>query len=188
MRAAMFFSVFLLQFLNLNAQNSGHSMSIAYFSPFGNQFGGKISIQKKLDKLSGNIPFFKEVYLSPQIITFTRPKIHTNGMVNFEIGSIKQVNGKKFFIAPALGIGYLISSRIVGGSTHLGNGEFKKDKETWSSVVPTLSISLGSRKGDSLGYYFKPFYGRNIYLDRDNSGFFGLEIGMSFDLKSKSSN
>lgn len=176
--------------LQLSAQYKLQDISVGYFTPFFVEFGGKVSTSIHLKNWEStnkkDVIRNKTLYLSPQIGYFVKPKNHDNYLLHFELGYRSQKDDKKWYGAATFGLGYLLTSHIVSGSVHLGTGEMTKERENISSLLPTLSYEFGKAPTDKLGYYFKFFVGRKMIFGAEDSGFYGAELGLKFNLQNSS--
>lgn len=174
----------------LSAQYKLQDISIGYFTPFFIEFGGKVSTSihlKNWELVSQTGESrYRTLYLSPQIGYFVKPKNHDNYLLNFELGYRTQKDDKKWYGAATFGLGYLLTSHIVSGSVHLGTGEMTKERENVSSILPTLGYEFGKAPTEKMGYYFKFFVGRKMAFGAEDSGFYGAELGLKFNLQNTS--
>ena len=168
----------------LDAQEKGLPITISYFSPFGNHFGARVGTSTDImqwEKASKRgVSPLRNLHLKTQLGCFARPDVSQNYLVNTEIGIRRSASGRKSYLAYSMGLGYLLSSEVVGGSVNLGTGKFDKEREASSSLLPTFNIELGSNKEKPLTFFYRLFYGRKLAFSGENSAFFGLEVGLRF--------
>ena len=170
---------------NLLAQQKESSIPIniglygAYFTQPGIKVGTEIPLKKWSNK--------KEItlFVSPQIGGFVRLRNHTSFIVNGDIGYKIKRNKRNFYIAPSIGLGYLLSSQILSQTVDLSNGDIiDKDREVRNYFLPTVNLEFGREKS-KIGWYSKLSYGRKVSSKIEDSGFFALEIGIKFTIKRK---
>lgn len=190
MKKTILFLFILGMSTHLFGQIKVQDLSISYYTPFFVEFGGKVSTSIHLKNWEStntkNIVRNKTLYLSPQIAYFVKPKNHDNYLLNFELGYRSQKVDHKWYGAATFGLGYLLTSHIVSGSVNLGTGEMTKERENISSLLPTLSYEFGKAPTEKMGYYFKFFVGRKMAFGAEDSGFYGAELGVKFNLQNTS--
>lgn len=165
------------------AQDQKPAITLSYYSPFGNQFGSRVGTNfqfKKDGQERDEHTSHGSIFLHPQVGFFIHPSVSQNYLINTDLGFKRSFSGRQIYFASSIGLGYLLSSEIVGVSVDLGSGELVREKENRSSLLPTFTIELGSGKQRRLTFYYRLFYGRRIAFGDENSSFFGLEVGTRF--------
>lgn len=181
MRKIILAFVFYPLELGLIAQDRIPPVTLSYYSPFGTHLGTKVGTTFLISnsEVEGNLKP-NTLFFNPQLGYFVRPTVNRNLQINSEIGIKRGSRKGKAYIALIIGLGYLLSSEVVGGSVNLGSAEFIKDRSKRSSLLPVINLELGSNKQKRLTFFYRLFYGRKVSLASENSGFFGLEIGTRF--------
>ena len=171
--------------LESHAQTSLEEIRLSYFSPFGNNFGAKLGttlpIKDWEDLKKKGIT--SSLFLAPQLGFFVRPSVNRNYLINAEIGIKRSAIERKSYLAYSFGIGYLLSSEVLGGAVNLGTGDFTENTELRSFLLPTLNVELGSHKRKRFTLFYRLSYGRKISFNDEDAGFFAFEIGTRFLIK-----
>lgn len=181
--------IFLLTNLSLLAQQEDKitPISIGFYGPYIIQPGIKIGTafdlkEWKIEK-EQNLKS-RKLFVSPQIAAFIRPKNHTSFILNVDVGYIIKKSQSNFYIAPSVGLGYLMTSQILSNTIDLSNGEInEKDRELRNYFLPTLNFELGKQATEKMGWFTKLSYGRKVSSKIENAAFFALELGVKFHLR-----
>jgi len=176
--------LFLLLQVSLLAQESGTAIpiNIGYYGAFGIQPGLKVGTELVLKEWNrgeeGNNKY-AELYVSPQLGAFVYPLNNTNGVLNADIGYRWGNRDRRFYTAPSIGLGYLMSSQILSRQIDLGTGAVvEKNRELRHYFLPTINMELGKAGQDRWGWFVKGSFGRKLAPRRESEAFLALELGV----------
>ncbi len=176
MKRILLGSIFLLFSSGIFAQEL--PLTISYYGPYFLQYGGNIGTSIPLKSISKEAHQFR---LEPSIGYFERGRKQRN--VNLRIqGQYFYYNDQKsWHPTGGISLSYIQSWQETGGSVNLGSGEIDYDLRTISQIAPCLNLGYRYHPSAKYNFSFQLFYGPAIDLNGPNAGFFGLEIGMSYN-------
>ena len=157
---------------------------VGYYGPYFIQPGGKVGTLLSVrdwDKSTDEKQRLHQLYVSPQLSVFTRTNNHLSVAINADVG-YRFITKKDLYLAPSIGLGYLISSHRMSASVNLGSGAISEyEREIRHQFLPTGNLEIGheaiTRK---MGWYLKLLYGGMLFGPTENSGLFAAELGMRF--------
>jgi len=166
---------------------------LTVYAPYGIQPGGKISTlitikhwQSSKVKKEQTFDFTKNLFVSPEIGFFARPKNHISLLINSDIGFRRRKEENRFYTDYALGIGYLSAFQTITTSFSLGTGDVSnKNREYRAYFLPTINFGFGQQPKNIIGWCSKLTYGRKISAKIEDSAFFSLEFGLIVKLGGK---
>ena len=174
--------LFILSSAQLVAQEQSWPLKVGLYAPFAIHPGIKIGTDlgvKSWQTEDGSEIRSESLYASPEFSVFRRFGIHTNYLINADVGYQRKSNQRKLYASTALGLGFLMRDQIVGTTIDLSSGNtLAKEKEWRRYFLPTLNFEFGKNTARKMGWYSKVSYGRLISSEREDSGFFALEFGM----------
>lgn len=187
----IFIVIVLLSNLSLVAQqqNKVIPLSIGLYNPYFIQPGIKIGTAFNLkkweidtsDKIKSG-----SLFASPQMGIFTRLQNHVSYMLNLDLGYNAINNKRRFYIAPSLGLGYLITDQVLSTTIDLSNGNIVgKDREIRNYFLPTINFEFGKGMNKKIGWFAKLSYGRKISFKIEDSAFFAFELGLKFFIRKR---
>ena len=191
MRNSFLVFVVLLCSLSLVAQQESEviPVSVGVYCPYVFQPGIKIGTAvnlKKWEVEKGDRIKSRSLFTSPQIGLFVRPQNHNSYVLNLDLGYKIKSNKRRIYIAPSLGLAYLMADQILSTTVDLSNGNIvEKDREIRNYFLPTINFELGNEKNKKIGWYTKLSYGRKISSQIEDSGFFALELGLKFFIRKR---
>jgi hypothetical protein len=161
-------------------------LRVGYYGPYFDQYG--LSIGTSFDRnfwLTGDdyIAHQHAWSLSPQIAYFVRSNTHQNWFVNVDYGRKSLLKSGNAYRKMGIGAGYQLSQRVLSRSVDLATGDQTKTSTNIHYFVPTLHFEYGRRTDRAFDWYGKAFYGRRISQGREDSAYFGLELGVQLKLK-----
>lgn len=160
---------------------------VGYYGPYGIQPGIKVGSQFDLKTRAiakdDLITKTSDVFISPQLGTFTRPGNHFSLVVNADVGyKIKKLK-QKLYVAPSLGFGYLTEFQVLSNTINLATGEVsKKTRDRRGYFLPTVNFEFGQDPRKKIAWYSKFSYGRKMSTRLEDSAFFAVELGLKFNL------
>ncbi len=171
-------------------ESKGIPVFVGYFGPYIIQPGIKIGThfdvkewQTEKTKKKGDFIRKQGLFVSPQIGAFTRINNHTSFLLNADFGYKRQKEGRAFYSAYSIGLGYLIESQIIFSSIDLGSGNVNsKDREIRNYFLPTINYEFGQEPNPKIGWYTKFSYGRKISAQVEDSAAFMIELGLKFKM------
>ncbi|MEM6299663.1 MAG: hypothetical protein AAF740_13320, partial [Bacteroidota bacterium] len=182
MKKVALFLLFCSTILSSYAQKeeNGRMLSVSYFTPFVTQPGIKVSTAFRLKEVKDN-----QLSIRPHFTWFMQSELHQNFILGGDISYTIRKPEKYFYLAPSVGVGYLLSIENTEGSVNLGSGDIEQERETLHYFLPTLNFELGKLPKKRLGYFFRAFWGRKMTGQEVNSAFFGAELGIIYAFKKK---
>jgi len=188
---ALLLVLFISDYLIAQTNKRHVPISIGIYAPYGTQPGGNIGTHIDLkewetEKISKEKTYInsKKLFFSPQLGIFVRPKNHTSYILNVDIGYRMKRSNRRIYIAPSLGLGYILENRILGKTIDLSNGNnIDKDKELRHLLLPTLNFEISKEPKKQVGWFLKLSYGRKISSQIEDSAFTSLELGIKFNLQ-----
>lgn len=184
--------VMVLGALTLNAQEKDKvfPISIGYFGAYVIEAGIKVGTAARLKswelKKGGNIRS-RSLWIRPQIGIFTRPTNHTSFVLNTDIAYKSMKSQHRYYVASAMGLGYLMANQILSTTIDLNSGDvIGKEREVRHYFLPTITFDWGKEPNKSVGWYTRISYGRKISANIEDSAFLGLELGITYLLRKSS--
>ncbi len=185
----LIFFVLLQIFALAQHKDQGIPLNTGLYGAYGIQPGIKLGTEFGLRETmieSEDKTKYKNIFLSPQIGVFVRPENHTSFLVNADIVYKMKSDHRKLYIAPSIGVGYLMARQILDVTVDLSNGEISnKNRELRHYFLPVANFEFGKEPKNKMGWYSKFSYGRKISSTPENSGFFAIELGLKFRIKKK---
>lgn len=191
MKSTFLIIIFSILCIPLFSQNEKVDLpiSVGLYGAYIIQPGLKIGTTftfKEWNKEKNYIIKQSSLFVSPQMGVFMRPKNHISYVINADVGYKMNRTIKRFYVAPSLGLGYLLENRTLSTTIDLGSGDIiGKDKELIHYFLPTINFEFGQEGKNKVGWYSKLSYGRKISQQLEDSGFFALEIGIKINLEHK---
>lgn len=168
-------------------------ISIAYYSQFLFQPGITVGISlptkswdSEHERKTGTITRTNSLFWSPQVAVFTQPGSHTSYLANVEFGYRRQIQGKGFYHAASVGLGYLTQFDLLSFTVNLGNGNTEaKDRERHGYIMPTLNYEIGGLLNPNLGWYSKLSAGSKFSTEQVSSNVLFVELGVKIKLSAE---
>ena len=164
----------------LTAGYIGHS---AIF-PGGN-VGMRIHLkdwQKEKVKGENTILKNRNLFVHPQLAFYGRRRTYSSIFFNTEVGIKKQKEGKKFYSAYSIGLGYVGRFEVTALTVTLSGEITAKERELRSYFMPNVNYEVGFDLGNRLSFYSKASYGMKISPSRARSGNIYLGLGFIYKL------
>ena len=185
--------IFTFFTIPLMCQIDSYPLYVSYFAPYGVQFGVKVGTSFHLKtwgfNKSDEVSKERHLSISPQIGYFINPNVQNNILLESALDYKWYKSGRKLHFITGIATGYLMGIKKRDGTVNLGSGNISNiDAETVHYFIPTINAGLEKDPGKSLGYYARAFYGRKIASEVEDDAFFGAELGLIFNLFSKTSN
>lgn len=142
----------------------------------------------QIEKTKGDASIVKNrsLFVHPQLGLYSRRRKYSSIFFNTEVGVRKQKDGRRFYSAYSLGLGYVGRSEIMSLTVNF-NGEITaKERELRSYFMPNINYQIGVDFTDNFSFYSKASYGMKLSPTRERSGNFYLGLGFKFKLASKS--
>lgn len=165
------------------AQQEGGGFELGYFAPYFSNYGFSTAymfgLRKQEIQPEQQIDKQRFVYFSVGLSYFVQRHVYRQALLLPEIVFARIRPTRKLSLMPSLGAGYLLSFQKQEGSLNLASGEIEYRNELTQAFLPQIAIKLSYRWRPGLGFYLKPFYGRNFRFQGPHAGFFGLSAGLS---------
>ncbi len=159
-------------------------VSISYYGPYAIQAGARIGASFHLKNLyQSESPKQRTLSLQPQLGYFAQSDLNRNYIIETDLVYTRRRANRSSYLAPAIGLAYLLSTENVEGRVNLGSGQITQIKEHYHHLVPMLSLEYGKVPKRYVGYFFKVFYGRKISQQLRPVTFPGVELGLKFSIK-----
>ncbi len=165
------------------AQSKPSSMYLGYFAPYGIQIGAKVGTSfevKQWDASKSSRSFSLSV--RPHVGYFSFPDVQHNFLVNTEVVLRTRKSAKRFAPLASLGLGYILGRQRTDGTVDLGTGKRTFNVDTLHQLAPTIGLGFDVLPKKRLGFFLHAFYGPSLISQRANAAFFGLELGVLFNL------
>lgn len=180
MRIALLLFLFIISPLATSAQDapSGFPISVGYFGHYAIQPGIKIGTEISLD---GRVNDVRNWFVSPQLGFFTKPGDKNNYLINVETGIRKRKNSKNRYHSYALGIGYLIKSKLNSFSVNLGSGNTDgRNRVSTGHLLTTFNYEYGWNTDKPTQWYTKYSVGSTFSTNAESTVVMFIELGVKF--------
>lgn len=173
-KRAFFCVLFALMAGFTSAQMPLPEWQVGYSAPYLTNIGATIGAAWELK--NGNEKVNLQLLLP--LTYFVQPNVSNNFFFNPEVGYRWQVREGRFFLTPAVGLGYLLSMQRQDGVLNLATGTLDYRYVALHQYIPNANLSLGIAPKKHLGFFLKTTYGVVLSSQTSNTAFWGLSAGV----------
>ena len=173
------------------AQSDQKAVSLGYYGHGAIRPGLKLSLQIPLkawatwvERKDSTFQKHNHWFIQPQLGAFGRRNFYTSYVANVELGLSRQREGRKWFCAYSVGLGYQARMEITGFTVNFSGDITDKERERRGYFMPTINYRFGRQLGDCLSLYSTLTYGTTLSTTRENAGIALFELGCTLKLSS----
>ncbi len=179
--------------LGANAQSDfidRKPISISYLGHYGFHPGLKIGTQydwltweKRKEKTKKTKLKHKSLFVSPQLGYYFHAGNHTSLLVNADFGYQRIKQGRGFYSAWSIGLGYI--TQFNAGITYEENNHGYIEEKKWASkgyFMPTFNYEFGQQVNTKIGWFGKLSAGSKLAYNTGVSAETFIELGVKLNL------
>lgn len=178
------FMLGLLSGTGVYAQSEDPRLTLSYSGNYLIHPGLRVGYEYPLRSLDSGSPASVQLFLHPQIGTFTIIDRNFNVLVGSDVGIRRQKEGKKSASALSLGLHFLGESEKLGFAVDLGSGDRSNVEREWRSyLLPTLNYEWSTSMGQKNRFFTKFNWGYALNTNRESEMYLLIDLGIKFSMK-----